>query len=258
MNEVEVDILIPVREPAPWLPETLAGVGALTGVRFNVVVVVNGPDRQTSDMVRESGLDVRMAFSPDSFNLGETLNVGLAACSAPLVARLDQDDIPIPSRLRRQRDVLRLNPEAAMTCSGKTFIDETGRPTSVGRVPATSDALLRVMRWKNVVWHPTVMFRREVVIGLGGYSADAVFVEDYELWLRMLASHTIVPIDEPLLRYRIHANQITRAKVIPRDAARTVRKARIELAKVRRESVLAARTRHLVWAARQVPRRLSR
>lgn len=255
---VDVDILIPVREPAPWLPETLAGVRALSGVSFNVVVVVNGPDVQTSLMVRESGLDVRMAFSPDSFNLGETLNVGLAACTAPLVARLDQDDIPVPSRLIRQCEVLRLNPEAAMTCSGKIFIDEVGRATGESMPPATSDALLKVMRWKNVVWHPTVMFRREVVIALGGYAPDAVFVEDYELWLRMLAGHTIVPIDEPLLRYRIHANQITRAKVIPSEAVKAVLNAKIALAKARGESVIAARARHLVWAVRQVPRRFRR
>ena len=254
----EVDILIPVREPAPWLPETLAGVRALTGVSFNVVVVVNGPDEQTSRMVRESGLDVRMAFSPDSSNLGETLNVGLAACTAPLVARLDADDIPLPTRLAVQRDVLELHPEAAMVCSGKAFINSAGRSIGIAHPPPSADALIKAMRWKNIVWHPTVMFRRENVIALGGYAPDAVFVEDYELWLRMLASHTIVPIDEPLLRYRIHENQVTRAKVIPKAAANAVLKARIALARAHGESVLAARARHLVWSVRQVPRRIRR
>jgi glycosyltransferase involved in cell wall biosynthesis len=258
MDQVEVDILIPVREPAPWLPETLAGVRALTGVSFNVIVVVNGPDERTSLMVQASGLDVRMAFSPDSATLADTLNLGLSTCTAPLVARLDADDIPRPSRLEVQRAVLELYPEAAMVCSGKTFIDESGRPIGVAHPPRSADALARAMRWKNVVWHPTVMYRREVVMTLGGYSARAQFVEDYELWLRMLASHAILPIDEPLLSYRIHANQITRAKVIPSEAMDAILRAKIALAKARGESVVAARARHLAWAARQVPRRIFR
>jgi len=254
----EVDILIPVREPAPWLPETLAGVTSLIGGPYRTVVVVNGPDRQTSAMVADSGLDALVTSSPDSYNLGETLNVGLDACTAPFVARLDQDDIPMPSRIVRQLEVMQQHPEAGMTCSGRVFIDEQGQVMGEASPPESAARLLATMRWKNVVWHPTVMFRRDVVVQLGGYQPRAVFVEDYELWLRMLARWEIVPIVEPLIRYRIHANQITQAKVITRDAGSTILAAKLALAQARDESKVAARARHLAWAARQVPRRLSR
>lgn len=255
---LEIDILIPVREPAPWLPETLAGVKGLHGGPYRTVLVVNGPNRDTSRMVDEAGLDVLLTSSPNSYNLGETLNVGLEACSAPFVARLDQDDIPMPSRLLRQLELLRKHPHAAMTCSGRRFIDERGDVLGDASPPSTASALLARMRWKNVVWHPTVLFRRNAVVQLGGYSPEAIFVEDYELWLRMLAVWEIVPIAEPLIRYRIHANQITRAKIIPRDAARAILRARVRLAEARHEAVAAAHARHWAWVTRQFPRRLVR
>lgn len=254
----EIDILIPVREPAPWLPETLAGVKELLGGPYRTVVVVNGPNRQTTGMLEDAGLDAVLTTSPDSYNLGESLNVGLDACRAPFVARLDQDDIPMPSRLVRQLELLHQHPNAAMTCSGRRFIDEHGTVMGDASPPQTAADLLATMRWKNVVWHPTVLFRRDVVVQLGGYSPEAVFVEDYELWLRMLAAWEIVPIVEPLIKYRIHASQITQAKIITPDAARAILKARMQLAAARHESAVAARARHLAWVTRQLPRRWAR
>jgi len=254
----EIDILIPVREPAPWLPETLAGVKALIGGPYRTVVVVNGPNRETTGMIADAGLDVVLTSSPDSYNLGESLNVGLDACRAPFVARLDQDDIPMPSRLVTQVEFLRRHPDAAMTCSGRRFIDEHGTVLGDASPPGSAAELLATMRWKNVVWHPTVLFRRDAVVQLGGFSPEAVFVEDYELWLRMLARWEIVPIVEPLILYRIHAHQITQAKVITRSASRAVLRARVGLAEAREESTTAARVRHLAWSARQIPRWLAR
>lgn len=255
---VEVDVLIPVRAPAPWLPQTLAGVTAMTGPTRQVIIALHGSSLEVEEAVTRSGLPATIVPVPQSATLAAVLNAGLAAGTAPYVARLDADDIPLPHRLEVQVHALNGDPDCAVVCSSKLLIDASGGRIGLRRAPATADALLGGMRWKNVIWHPTVMMRRAVVEKLGGYNAAAVHAEDYDLWLRVLQHWRIEPIVEPLIEYRLHASQVTAAKAIPRESAAIIGTSRLSLARARGESLVAARIRQAVWSGRQVTRRLLR
>ena len=255
---VEVDVLIPVRAPAPWLDQTLAGVAALTGPSRQVIIALHGAGKDVESTVTESGLAATVVQVPESANLAEVLNAGLAAGSAPYVARLDADDIPLPHRLEVQVRALQQDPDCAVVCSSKLFIDVRGGRIGLRRAPANAAALLRGMRWKNVIWHPTVLMRRAVVEELGGYNVAAQHAEDYDLWLRVLQHWRIEPIAEPLIEYRLHESQVTAAKAIPRESAATIAATRRSLAQARGESLVAARLRQSAWSARQIARRISR
>ena len=148
------------------------------------------------------------------------------------------------------------DPECAVLASSATLINELGEEIGTRDFNDSFEAILRKSRWKTAIMHPTVMFRRDVIIELGGYSNEAVNVEDYELWLRVLARHKIRARPEHLLRYRLHGGQVTQSKSITKPAALAVRKTRIALAQARGESILGARIRHVIWSTRQKIREL--
>lgn len=254
----EVDVLLPVRSPAPWLQDTLAGLRAQTLESFRLVAVVHGPGDGIEAVIAAAFPDAVILAADAAWRLPQVLNAGLGACTAEFVARVDADDVPTPRRLERQADFLRGHPDVVLVASPVSVIDENG--DHMGRTvgPLDTNDLMKGLRWKCVVQHPSVMFRREAVAALGGYDPGALHVEDYELWLRLAARSPIDTLDVALTDYRVHPAQVTRTKVIGRPARRLVGHARLALAEQRGESVTMARLRQAVWASRQALRELGR
>ena len=251
-----VDVLLPIRSPAPWLEATLAGLIRQSLPSWRLVAVCHGDSPAVEQNIRRLVPNALLLTAPEEGGLPDLLNLGLASCTASFVARIDSDDIPCLDRFERQVEFLSSHPEVALVASPITLIDESG--AALGRLsgPSTSAELIRGLRWKCVIQHPSVMFRRSAIVELGGYDPLARHVEDYELWLRLAAVAGVETLAEPLTEYRVHPGQVTRTKVIGKPARALVGQARVALARSRGESVGMARLRQFVWASRQVLREM--
>lgn len=74
----------------------------------------------------------------------------------------------------------------------------------------TPEEIAREIYWESPLVHPTVMFRRQRVVELGGYR-EGPFAEDYELWLRMVAAGCrLAKVPEVLLEWRESTTRLTR------------------------------------------------
>ncbi len=107
-----VDILLPVRNAEHTLPDALDSVTRQTFTRFRVLVVDDGSTDGSSDILKAyADRDTRFhILSSGGAGLVAALNQGLAACNAPLIARMDADDIMLPERIERQVAYLDANP----------------------------------------------------------------------------------------------------------------------------------------------------
>lgn len=249
-----VDVLLPVRYPSPWLSETLAGLASQESSDWRLIVVIHGVDQGISATVRASGLAAEIVAVDDGLSLAEVLNAGLARCTAELVARLDADDVPLPSRLRVQRQCLTENPDCVLVASPALVIGEDGSVRRRRAIPPTARKLVRSLGWKNCIIHPAVMFRREPVVEAGGYSVLAQHTEDYDLWLRILSSHDVCVSSLPAIQYRVHEGQVTSTKVIGKSARARILEVRLAFARARGIPAPIARSQHLVWSIRQIMR----
>lgn len=255
----EVDVLLPIRNPhVEWLKSTLRSIEAQENCDLRIVVVLHPDDDAVVDLLTTCSRPYLIVWASRNGNLADALNTGLEACTAEFVARIDQDDFAEPLRIASQLSALRGDPNCVALGSCATVVDESDLAIGTRLVPVAAEDTLTEMRWKSAVMHPTVIFRREAVMTAGGYQPLADNVEDYELWLRLLRIGTIRSLSEPLLRYRVHANQVTQSRSICGAASAAVLSARLELARARGESLWAARVRHAVWNARQLSRRWRR
>ncbi len=253
-----VDVLLPVRYPAPWLNETLQGLTEQDSSDWNLIVVLHGDDVGLSETVRASGIPARVLRADAQLSLAEVLNAGLRICTAPYVARLDADDIPLPNRLRQQQSRLEENPDSALAVSPAFVIDDLGTVQGIRTVPSTPDDVIHSLAWKNCIIHPATMFRRESVIGIGGYSSTALHVEDYELWLRLLTSYNVCIAPDAAIKYRLHFGQVTSKNVIENQARASIKKARLNFARARGIPTPLARLQQAIWSSRQVARQVVR
>lgn len=130
----------------------------------------------------------------------------LDEASAPVVARMDADDVCLPGRFRRQLALLAdadllFGPAVDWWAGTPVVRPQPFRPVSAAAAPF---ALLL----ENPFMHPTLTAHRDVLQRLGGYRQVAS--EDYDLWLRAAAAgHRLVRDAHPVLVYRRHPGQVT-------------------------------------------------
>jgi GT2 family glycosyltransferase len=179
-----------------------------------VVLVQDGPvPPQLADTIRDlvatSPVPVDHLPLEDNVGLGPALDRGLAACHHEIVARMDADDVSLPTRFEKQLPVV----EAGADIVGSGLLEfGSSREEIVGRrtPPTDADEIRRVIRFRDPFNHPTVVYRRSAVQAAGGYT-DMALMEDYLLFARMVdAGARPANLAEPLVCYRVGAGAYAR------------------------------------------------
>lgn len=172
-----------------------------------VVLVQDGPvgpelAAEIDRLVSECPIPLRLVVLPENLRLAAALQAGLDACSHEVVARVDADDVSLPQRFATQLPMI----AQGLDVVGSAMLEFDDDETCPGRLrPVVADhaAIGRVATRRNPLNHPSVVFRRSTVQAAGGYE-DLPFMEDYWLWLRMLADGARVGnVEQPLVLYRV-------------------------------------------------------
>lgn len=172
-----------------------------------VVIVQDGPIPDAlADAVRASAeasaVPVVHEVMESNVGLADALTRGLALCEHDIVARMDADDISLPTRFERQLPLIESGFDLVGTGMFE-FLDDVG--TIVGsRVPRTDPTEIAAFaRFADPFSHPTVVYRRSAVERAGGYQPLGL-MEDYWLFARMIASGARVGnVADPLVMYRV-------------------------------------------------------
>ncbi len=204
MTSPRVSVVMPVRNGERFLDEAVASILSQTVADLELVVVDDGSTDRTPELLAAiAGRDARVGVLTQApGGLTVALNAGCAAAAAPLLARMDADDVALPDRLERQLAVLDRRPEVALLGGGIVLVDEQGR--EVDREPGRASLDLMA---RNELTHATVVMRAEAFRAIGGYRLDQA--EDYDLWLRLEERHRVAAVAEPVLRYRLHPGQFS-------------------------------------------------
>ena len=199
---------MPVYNGLPYLQEAIESVLSQTFADFEFLIVDDASTDKSVACIR-SYKDSRIRLVPNERNLGQTgsLNKGLQLAQGIYIARLDQDDVCLPERLRRQVAFLQHKPDVVALCSWEYSIDACGRKVRSWRSQLENyGAFLGTLLIGNCpIWHPSIMFRRQIVAELGGYDESYAPAEDFDLWVRIAMRRynaSIVP--EYLVLQRVH------------------------------------------------------
>ena len=240
-----VSVVLPAGGACPWLEPALDSVLAQTLSDLELVVVVK-PEHPALHQRLAAYRDARLrVVAGQGVDLVTRLNEGLALAQAPLVARMDADDLAEPTRLAVQVDWLARHPEVALVGSYVTSNVASESVAWTNSFHAAADvALYRYVDGPLV--HPTWCGRRELYLRHGGYR-EGPFPEDYELLLRWLAAgEVLAKIPEPLVFWRRHDASVTRTSPRCTDDAH----ARLKAAFLARDPRLNGRPLGIVNAGR--------
>lgn len=252
---------MPCRDAAATLEEALGSILSQTFGDFEVVAVDDGSQDETPRLLQawaQRDPRVRPLLRPRR-GIVAALSEGLAACRAPLIARMDADDRVHPERLARQVAFLEAHPEVAVVgCLVQAFPPETVREGfriylewQNGLV--TPEDIAREMFIESPLAHPSVIMRRDWLARVGGYQ-DHGWPEDYDLFLRLhLAGARFAKVPQVLLWWRERPDRLTRT-----DSRYSVENFLRAKAHYLARGPLTDRDAVLVWGAGQMGRRLSK
>lgn len=178
----------------------MASIIAQTEEDWELIVVDDGSKDDSINIIK-SFSDNRIRIFQDYQNKGLAvrLNQITALAQAPILARMDADDLMHPNRLRLQLNFLSKHSEIDVVGSGVYTIDISDRPYGyrTTRPPATIKEFFDI----GAFIHPTVMGRTKWFKKFP-YDETHDRAEDMDLWVRSLLHSNFAVIDEPLLFYR--------------------------------------------------------
>lgn len=156
------------------------------------VLVCDGPltkelDAVILDMQSTYVEKLKVIRIEKNMGLGNALNIGLKHCKNEIVARMDSDDIAKPERCEKEISIFSERPGVAVIGSAVTeFTDSLINLGQKRVVPHTNKEILEFIKFRNPFNHPTVMFRKQSVLDVGGYP-NVRYLQDYYLWTMMFA-----------------------------------------------------------------------
>lgn len=209
----QVSIIIPTLNRRDFVREAIASVLAQTYKNFEVIVVDDGSDDDTHEVVEEfsSACPVVQYVFQANHGVSAARNYGVALSSGRFLAFLDSDDVWQPAKLESQIGFFAAHPEAAICQTEEIWLrnGERVNPRHKHR-KASGDIFARSLEL-CLVSPSAVMLRRTLFDQMGGFDPDLPACEDYDLWLRIAALMPIHLIDTPLVIKRGgHPDQLSR------------------------------------------------
>ncbi|HJS78001.1 MAG TPA: glycosyltransferase [Burkholderiales bacterium] len=204
-----VSVLMPVYNAERYLRDAMDSIFAQTFGDFEFVVVDDGSTDSTPSMLAAC-TDVRLRVLRNERNLGviASLNRGLESARSEFVARMDADDVSHPDRLAVQVEFMRDKPEVGLV--GAWYRPIGAHPFRVARLPTTHEDICAWLPFHCPIAHPTAFLRREVFASNQlDFDMQYRHAEDYDLWSRAAQITRLANIPRPLLRYRMHLDQVT-------------------------------------------------
>jgi glycosyltransferase involved in cell wall biosynthesis len=207
-----ISIVVPAFNAAATIRESIASALNQTHRKIEVIVVDDGSEDQTGDVVASLvRSDARISyFHQANAGVAAARNLGIAKAQGDFVATLDADDLWYPTKLTRQLERFQTSaPETALVYAWCCWISKSGEIVGYAPPSRLEGNILPQMCLGNVVISGSnALIKRDVLIAAGGFDATlrargGQGCEDWKLYLQIAERHQIAMVPEYLIGYRI-------------------------------------------------------
>jgi GT2 family glycosyltransferase len=207
-----LSVIVPVYNGERYLAGALDSVAAQAGEVIEIVAVDDGSSDRSLAILEsyEGRLPLQICRSGRTGNWVAATNRGLARARGDYICMLHQDDVWLPGRVARVKQLIDAGRRPALILSDACFIDEHGGPLGRWTCPLPPDAellpeeVLPKLLVQNFVPLPAATFAREAALGVGGLDESLWYTADWDLWLKIAAAGTTHYTRRCFASFRVH------------------------------------------------------
>jgi alpha-1,3-rhamnosyltransferase len=215
-NKPLVTVLVPAYNHENFIEEAIESIITQSYKNIELIITNDGSLDKTNEKILSMEDKCKNRFV--NFKYINRANKGLLMTLKEMEALINgkymtlcySDDIYLQNRISKQVSTLEENENYAL-CYGKMVgIDENSKivkgeyKSKYSKSGFVFDQLLE----RNFIPAPTVMMRTDIFKSVGGYDLG-FYYDDYPLWLKIAYDHPIKYIDESLVYYRTHGENVS-------------------------------------------------
>jgi glycosyltransferase involved in cell wall biosynthesis len=204
-----VSVIIPTHNRWPLVGDAVGSVLAQSYRHFELIVVDDGSTDGTHAKLAEFGPRLRLIRQPRK-GVSAARNKGVSVARGRYLAFLDSDDLWLPEKLKVQTRFMEGHPGIQICQTDEIWLRRGLRVNPKVKHQKPSGDIFRRSLELCLVSPSAVMMTRELFNGVGGFDEGLPVCEDYDLWLRVAAKHSV-----PLIPYALtvkrggHADQLS-------------------------------------------------
>lgn len=204
----KISVIMPVFNGQAYLASSISSILHQTWQHWELIIIDDGSTDSSVDIInRQTDSRIRLVQNQRRKGVAGALNTGLDLATGKYIARMDADDISHPERLTRQLTFLEDNPDISI-CG--CWVNYFGTTHGLWSYPLNDENAKAKLLFSPPFAHPTVLMKAEVFADGTRYDEECGYVEDYELWVRLMNRYRFANLPTPLLDYRLHDQQVGR------------------------------------------------
>lgn len=206
---------MPVYNCELYVSEAIDSILNQTEIDFEFLIIDDASNDQTVSIIKKYN-DRRIQLIEKTLNTGYTnsLNLGLQLAKGLYIARMDGDDISFPERFAKQVLFLEANQDVIVCGSWFSLIGSD----RIVKVPENHEDIKVAFLKGNCIAHPSVMMRKKSLDAFQVvYDVSKEPAEDYDLWVRLMLKGKLHNLQEVLLDYRTHGEQVTKRQSVEQN-----------------------------------------
>lgn len=207
---MKVSILLPVYNAESTIRETIDSILNQTYTDFEVIIINDGSSDNSEQTILEYK-DKRIHYYRNESNRGliYTLNRGIELCKGQYIARIDADDIMLPTRLEEQIKFMEDHPMIIASGSSVIKFFPNGKQ-KIYTPPLKYKSIKYKILLGSPIPHPSAIIRKDTLLKHNiKYDIDYIHAEDYKFWYDLSKIGLLANIRKPLLMYRCSTEQVS-------------------------------------------------
>ncbi len=210
MQNPLISVLLPTYNCDKYINECMDSILCQTYSNFELLIIDDCSTDNTVNLIQDYKDErIKLTIKEKNSGITDSLNWGINNCKGEYIARMDGDDISLPTRFEEQVAFMEGNQEIVLCGTQYSVLGEN----KLCNHPLTHDEIKVKLLSGCYIAHPTVMFRKDFFIeNQLKYDIESEFSEDYELWSRLVFIGKVANLNRVLLLYRVHQTQTSNVR----------------------------------------------
>lgn len=213
MNNPRISVVMAAYNSKRYIREAIESILNQTFKDFEFIIVNDASTDKTLEIIKEyKKKDERIKLVNNKKNLGRAIsrNKALKLARGKYIAILDSDDVSLPNRLEIQYEYLEQHSPIFLIGGSAINVDLNGKNQGYFKAITSELRLIRELKKRNAISHPTVMFRNEKD---NLYREKFSYSQDYDFYLILLSKgKRVLNLPDKLIKYRFNPKGVSFSK----------------------------------------------